>query len=261
MAKSNEMQSLSNQNITQNNGEILEQVVIGGDLKSLSPADRVTYYKQVCESIGLNPLTKPFEYIVLNNKLTLYARKDCTDQLRSIKKISIKITSREKIEDVYIITVMATDPSGRTDESTGVMHIGGLKGEALANAVMKCESKAKRRVTLSIAGLGMLDATEANTIPDAKHADVDQATGEIIDSTIDNKVEIDRLTKLINVQGMDAWKQFNNAEKKLAWNHHLFNDSEKKQIKVWAEKSDQIKQHGLMQDKQKLETKNVGRET
>ena len=62
-------------------GEILEQVIIEGDLSKLSPADRVAYYKQVCESVGLNPLTRPFDYIELNGKLTLYAKRDAADQL------------------------------------------------------------------------------------------------------------------------------------------------------------------------------------
>jgi hypothetical protein len=46
--------------------------------------------------------------------------------------------------------------------------LGNLKGDALANALMKSETKAKRRVTLSIAGLGWLDETELETIPVAK---------------------------------------------------------------------------------------------
>jgi hypothetical protein len=42
--------------------------------------------------------------------------------------------------------------------------LGNLKGDALANALTKSETKAKRRVTLSIAGLGWLDETELETI-------------------------------------------------------------------------------------------------
>jgi hypothetical protein len=37
----------------------------------------------------------------------------------------------------------------------------------LANALMKAETKSKRRVTLSICGLGFLDETEADSIPGA----------------------------------------------------------------------------------------------
>jgi hypothetical protein len=48
--------------------------------------------------------------------------------------------------------------------------VGHLKGDALANALMKAETKAKRRVTLSIAGLGWLDETELETIPQSRPA-------------------------------------------------------------------------------------------
>ena len=50
--------------------------------------------------------------------------------------------------------------------STGAVPIAGLKGEEFANALMKAETKAKRRATLSICGLGVLDETEVETITD-----------------------------------------------------------------------------------------------
>jgi hypothetical protein len=55
-------------------------------------------------------------------------------------------------------------PDGRIDEATGAVTISGLKGEALANAMMKAETKAKRRVTLSMSGLNMLDESEVKDI-------------------------------------------------------------------------------------------------
>ena len=144
----------------------LEKVLISGDLSPLTPAERVNYYKAVCDSVGLNPLTKPFEYLELNRKLTLYALKAATDQLRSIRRISLRIVSREMMEGVYVVTAQATEAgNGRIDESTGVVAVKGLQGEALANALMKAETKAKRRVTLSLCGLGMLDETEVADIP------------------------------------------------------------------------------------------------
>lgn len=49
--------------------------------------------------------------------------------------------------------------------TTGAVAIASLKGDGLANALMKAETKAKRRLTLSMCGLGMLDETELETIP------------------------------------------------------------------------------------------------
>lgn len=150
----------------------IEQVLINGNLSGLNESERLNYYKRVCETLGLNPLTKPFDYINLGGKLTLYARKDAADQLRSLRKVSIKITGRETIEGVYIVTAHAALPDGREDESTGAVPIQNLKGDNLANAMMKAETKAKRRATLSICGLGILDETELETIPELKRAGV-----------------------------------------------------------------------------------------
>ena len=145
--------------------EVLEQVLIGGDLSGLTEAQRLAYYRAVCQSLGLNPLSRPFEYLWLNGKLRLYALRDCADQLRRLHGISIYIVNRERLGDIYLVTARAKDRTGREDESLGAVALGTLKGDALCNALMKCETKAKRRVTLSLAGLGWLDETEIATIP------------------------------------------------------------------------------------------------
>jgi hypothetical protein len=143
----------------------IESVLIQGDLSKLTPEQRVSYYNHLCESLGLNPLTKPFAYLTLNGKLVLYALKDAAEQLRKVHGVSITEVTSQKVEDVFVVTAKALDKTGRTDASTGAVALGSLKGEALANALMKAETKAKRRVTLSICGLGMLDETEVETIP------------------------------------------------------------------------------------------------
>ena len=158
---------------------VIEQVVLKGDLSKLNEEQRVHYYHRVCESAGLNPVTRPFEYITLNGKLTLYARKDCTEQLRKINGISIEELNDKIVDDLYIVKAKAKDRHGRTDESTGAVVIGNLKGEARANAIMKAETKAKRRVTLSICGMGWVDESEVDSIPDAKIIRVNHETGEI----------------------------------------------------------------------------------
>lgn len=146
----------------------IENAMLTGDLSQLSSEQRLNYYGKLCQSLGLNPLTKPFEYISFKGKTVLYAKKDATEQLRASRKISLSIIQREHFQDVYIVTAKAITPDGRSDESTGVVEIGNLKGSELANAIMKAETKAKRRVTLSVCGLGFLDESELETIPEGK---------------------------------------------------------------------------------------------
>ena len=165
-------------------GADIEKVLIGGDLSPLNPDQRLRFYNAMCQSLGLNPLTKPFAYIVLNGKLQLYALKDCTEQLRKIHGVSITQVDPKQIGDLLVVVASACDRENRVDSSTGAVAIaypmrikdfdgkwkdhpkGGkqFEGEDLANAMMKAETKAKRRVTLSLCGLGMLDETEVDTL-------------------------------------------------------------------------------------------------
>jgi hypothetical protein len=148
-----------------NQVEKIKRVLIDGDLKNLSPEEKLHYYDHVCRSLGLNPLTKPFDFIALNGRTILYTRKDATDQLRKLHNISVTIKNRETLNGVHIVSAIARFPDGREDESTGAVYVEPLKGENLANALMKAETKAKRRATLSICGLGFLDETEVESIP------------------------------------------------------------------------------------------------
>ena len=148
-------------------GADIERVLLSGDLSGLTEDQRLSFYKAVCESVGLNPLTNPFQYLKLNGKLQLYAAKNCTDQLRRIYDVSVTDLSESNVEGVYIVTAKVVNGKGRIDMAKGAVPIKGLAGEALSNAIMKTETKAKRRATLSICGLGMLDETEVDSIPGA----------------------------------------------------------------------------------------------
>lgn len=160
---------------------IMESVLLGGDLSKLTPEQRVSYYKHVCESIGLNPLTKPFDYMTLNGKLTLYAKKDAADQLRKINNVSIDDVEIVENETQFLVKVKGHDSSGRSDVEIGVVSKKDMQGN-LGNVQMKAVTKAKRRLTLSLCGLGWLDETEVETIRDAKLVNVKMDTGEIINA-------------------------------------------------------------------------------
>lgn len=184
---------------------ILEKVAVLGDLSQLSPAERMYYYKSVCESLGVNPLTKPFDYLELgdgdNKKLKLYPNEACAAQLRDLKGITIESRESEIVEGVYIVRVKGKDKTGRSDEAIGAVPLVEEGGEwkegrrangstyrffeksgtekplgplARANAMKKAETQAKRRLALSLGGLGynltgvvldLEDIPEAATVP------------------------------------------------------------------------------------------------
>jgi len=191
---------IENKLATTIDGATIESVVIGGDLSNLNPAQRVSYYRAVCESVGLNPLTRPFDYIKLNGKLTLYARKDATDQLREKHRISIGKPDITFQDEWIIVTVVASDSAGRTDSDVGVVNKKDMQGN-FGNALMKAVTKAKRRVTLSICGLGMLDETEIETIPEAQPVVVEE-TGVIIDPVSPPKMSLETASAIVSSMGV-----------------------------------------------------------
>lgn len=155
----------------------MEAYVAAGDIERLAPRERVALYRAVCDSLGLNPLTQPFQYLRLSGKTILYATKSCTEQLRMIHGVSVLRMERAVADDLLTVTVSVRERTGREDISTGVVSLAGLRGDALANQAMKCETKAKRRATLSICGLAMLDETEIETIRGAERVDMEAVHG------------------------------------------------------------------------------------
>ncbi|EAJ1691368.1 hypothetical protein CIS02_05595 [Campylobacter coli] len=195
-----------------------ELALVKGDLSKLSDVERASYVKNLCESLGLNMLTKPFEYIVLNGKLTLYANKSATDQLRQIRKVSITKTEVAQVGDIYMVTAYAATPDGRTDCDTGALNIKNLGGDNLANAIMKAITKAKRRVTLSICGLGMLDDSELETICGSDEKAIENKAKEI-------KALGAELRKFMSDNGLNTGEQ-NNFIKK----HSLFTSEKIREV-------------------------------
>lgn len=153
--------------LTSEDQAIISNIVLKGDISGLSATNKVKYYNLFCRSLGLNPATQPFQIISFRGgKEVLYATKDCTEQLRKLNSVSITDSIQQVINDILIVKVKGIDKHNREDCSTGAVNIKNMSGNDLANAIMKAETKAKRRLTLSICGLGILDETEIETIPD-----------------------------------------------------------------------------------------------
>ncbi len=146
----------------------ISKLVLNGDMKGLSDAQKVDYYAYRCQQAGLDPAAKPFDILTLNGKMILYANAACTQQLTSNRKLSHQVTNRELVDGIYCVFVRVTDSEGRNTENMGAVPIDNLKGEAKANAMLKATTKAIRRAVLAHCGLGMMDETETETIPGAK---------------------------------------------------------------------------------------------
>lgn len=218
---------------------VMEQVLLGGDLSKLTPPQRLFYYQQVCESVGLNPLTRPFLYLSFQGKLVLYATKEAAEQLRINRQISIIDMRRETIGDVVLVTVVAQDGTGRRDTASGSLSmvypptitewVNGqkrtsahpkagkpLEGDDLANALMKAETKAKRRVTLSMCGLsGRLRDDVSEDDVNGSAVIVNTETGEIVQPQM--RIEKPESTELRQVRIMCRRLYGDDADEKRAW--------------------------------------------
>lgn len=153
--------------------KIQESLVLRGDLSGLNPEQKKQYYLYRCQQVGLDPAAKPFDLLTLNGKEVLYANANATQQLCSLHKLSTQITHREQLGDIYVVSVRVTGADGRVSENQGAVSIGGLAGEKLANAYLKGVTKAIRRSVLAHIGLGMLDESEVDSIPEAKRSVMD----------------------------------------------------------------------------------------
>lgn len=155
---------------------VAESLVVHGDYSRLNPGQRVELYLRTCKEHGLNPQAQPFTFLRLNGKEVMYANKGCTDQLARIHNVTREIIDGPKVIDLagtklVFCAAKATLPNGRSETSTATVPL-----VDPPNVLMKAESKAKRRATLSILGLAMLDESELDTIPASAKAEAPQAS-------------------------------------------------------------------------------------
>jgi hypothetical protein len=183
--------------------KIIESLIIHGDISKLDPKQKVQYYKIFCERLGLDPVAQPFQILKLQGKEILYLVRSGAQQLNKLYHVSHEVRAREVINDLYVVTSRASTPEGRFTDSIGAVNIANLKGDTLANAMMKAETKSKRRATLDLLGLGLLDETETETIP---HAQTIELTAEDISQRVDDSLEaVEKVKGFKSVGELDDW--------------------------------------------------------
>lgn len=152
--------------------EIVEQLMIKGDISGLNQEQIIEYYRYQCFRNGLDPASKPFDVITLQGKKVLYPTKGCCEQLRKIHGISVIDTTIDKINNEYVCTCKVKSVDGRTDIDVGAIPA------TDHNSLMKAITKAKRRATLSICGLG--DVDEAHPAEYTIQSELQQPRSQIL---------------------------------------------------------------------------------
>jgi hypothetical protein len=149
----------------------IQSFIIKGDVSMLSQEERVAHYLETCARLGIDPNTLPLQYIKFQGREICYLTRVATDQLAEKHQLDREIIDGPKVIDaegtkMIFACCRAKLPSGRVETAVATVPL----NDPL-NGFMKCETKAKRRATLSILGLGMLDESEIETIPGIQSAE------------------------------------------------------------------------------------------
>lgn len=172
----------------------LQHILATGDVARLTNEQRVGYYLELCRSLGLNPRSRPFDWLMLDGKLVLYPNKSCAEQIRAAHQISIKVLRREPVGELFVVEVEGRTPDGRTDVSSKYVPLTKLNRQTglrerlnsvdLANAYAKAETGAKRRLAFSMVGLAAVP--DPDELKGGRYVVVDGA-GNVIENPTDEQ--------------------------------------------------------------------------
>src|SRR6202142_1733401 len=140
-------------------------VPIIGDLEHLNEDQRREYVLAACEHLNVPPEQGLISLTYMDSgdgkrNLVLYIHRGATDIIRG--NLGIDIDSMDEINGPGYVgwKVRGHDKTGRHEIAIGTVSVDGLKGVAVANAVMASQTKSTRRMTLQFAGGGFLDISE-----------------------------------------------------------------------------------------------------
>ena len=141
--------------------KLLGLFAANGSIQHLANNEKRELLAKICNSLGLNQYIMPFRiYRNMEGHEFIYATKECCAELRHLHNINVLTESHSIIDGMVIASVSGNNKYGRVDHEIGAIDINSLQGQDRANAVMWAMTKAKRRLTLSLAGLGVLADVE-----------------------------------------------------------------------------------------------------
>ena len=188
-------------------------ILARGNIASLSEEDRTRYILALCDALGLDPRFKPVDLIPgQGGALVPYLNRGATDSLarrEGIQRVTVVSPKVVDIDGVKCVLSIARATDTRTlryEERTATMIL-----RDHANAYMRCETKAIRRATIAVLGIGMLDESEldgirgADAIADAARAQALQAHVEAVAQRI--ALELPSLSQASKEEKAEAWKR------------------------------------------------------
>jgi len=190
-----------------------------GDLSILNENERMIYYNYMCDKIGLDPATRPFDFINLDGKIILYATKSCSDQLRLKHEISTESIEVYFHNNIVYCKATIVDKNGRKECAIGSEFLEPDKKLNAADKIMKAETKAKRRATLSMFAISVLDETEIYSIQNQSisyNNQTSQQTNNISNQTTQTNYTKQELNKVQSVNNReDSLEKFKDISEEI----------------------------------------------
>jgi hypothetical protein len=161
-----------------------------GDLSQLTGEQRKALYKRTCDSLGINSLTRPFEWVEFydpetkGKKLVLYPRAACADQLAYQHRIRVEVLEEKIVGTLFKVEMRGHLPNGRTETNVAYLDLTDrdgkpLRGQRLGNAYMKARTKAKRRLVFGM--VGMMAPPDVEDLQQVRVVTVD-GSGNVIEA-------------------------------------------------------------------------------
>ncbi len=188
-----------------------ESFILKDDLKGLTGAEKTKFYIDLCNYIGLSPITKPFGIYEFQGKEVLYIKADAFDQLCAKNKVSRRILSQDVVtqagiikqdfiimgegnEQAYLVKVEASrmiDGEKVLAEDVSVVPVleeqfkwvgGSRQSQGYKknfNSLMKAITKAYRRAAKKLISLGSV-ILEDDIEDQASVRDLNLETGDVV---------------------------------------------------------------------------------
>ena len=182
----------------------------GKDTRALSPKEREATLAGLSRALGLNPLVNGVRFLTLQGGEVLYVTRQATDQIAARLRLNRETLVGPEVRDVagtkmVFCQVRVTAPDKRSEVATATLPL-----RDPANDLMKCETKAKRRATLSLAGLGLLTEEETETIPGA--APTTPATIEVFRADVKDCGTLREILDVKSARQAERWDEIERIE-------------------------------------------------
>jgi hypothetical protein len=173
---------------------ILTNLGLNGSVSHFDKSQKQALLSKLCITLGLNEELQPFRiYSNTRGEEYIYATKECCAQLRHRECISIHEIGEPIFANSTIsVRVKGSNKHGRESWEIGsVGVVPELSPSQVAHGVMTAVTKAKRRLTLCLSGLGVLADVELEDMNSVVTNGTEQQTLDSIDTKV--AMEVNKL--------------------------------------------------------------------